>query len=72
MIALSRSRDAGKEGWGEARFMDNGFKDGQEGDGIVGGAGREKQLQCSPSLPSNCMDSISGEFALVINGHSLV
>uniref|UniRef100_A0A8C4FAS5 Phospholipid-transporting ATPase n=1 Tax=Dicentrarchus labrax TaxID=13489 RepID=A0A8C4FAS5_DICLA len=30
-----------------------------------------KQLQCPPPPPSNLMDNISGEFALVINGHSL-
>uniref|UniRef100_A0A3Q3MH08 Phospholipid-transporting ATPase n=1 Tax=Mastacembelus armatus TaxID=205130 RepID=A0A3Q3MH08_9TELE len=39
----------------------------QEGAGTGGGV---KQLHCSPS-PSNLMDNISGEFALVINGHSL-
>uniref|UniRef100_UPI0037E86E99 phospholipid-transporting ATPase ID n=1 Tax=Semicossyphus pulcher TaxID=241346 RepID=UPI0037E86E99 len=79
MIELSRTRDGGKEegmeGWGEACFMGNGFREGQEGDGTGGG----KQLQCPPRPPppppppppSNLMDSISGEFALVINGHSL-
>lgn len=80
MIELSRTRDGGKEermeGWGEACFMGNGVKEGQEGDGIGGGAGGEKQLQCSPPPPppppSNFMDNISGEFSLVINGHSLV
>lgn len=78
MIELSRTRDGGKEegmeGWGEACFMGNGLKEGQEGDAIGGGAGGEKQLQCTPSSPppSNLMETISGEFALVINGHSLV
>uniref|UniRef100_A0A3Q3IVB8 Phospholipid-transporting ATPase n=1 Tax=Monopterus albus TaxID=43700 RepID=A0A3Q3IVB8_MONAL len=33
--------------------------------------GGVKQLQCSPPPPSNLTDNISGEFALVINGHSL-
>ncbi|XP_026227999.1 phospholipid-transporting ATPase ID isoform X2 [Anabas testudineus] len=74
MIELSRTRDGGKEermeGWGEACFMGNGFKEGQEGDVLAGG---EKQPQCSPSPPPppNFMENISGEFALVINGHSL-
>ncbi|XP_058504274.1 phospholipid-transporting ATPase ID isoform X2 [Solea solea] len=89
MIELSRSTDGGKEagmeGWGEARFTGNGIREGQEEGG--GGGGGEKQLHCSsppppppppPPLPppppppsSNVMDSISGEFALIINGHSL-
>lgn len=65
------------EGWGEACFMGNGFREGQEGDGTGGGGGRGvggggKQLQCPPPPPPNLMDNISGEFALVINGHSLV
>ncbi|XP_076592980.1 phospholipid-transporting ATPase ID [Chaetodon auriga] len=73
MIELSRTRDGGKEegmeGWGEACFMGNGFREGQEGDGTGGGG---KQLQCPPPPPPpNLMDNISGEFALVINGHSL-
>ncbi|KAM7383468.1 hypothetical protein PAMP_003116 [Pampus punctatissimus] len=75
MIELSQSRDGGKEegmeGWGEACFMGNGFRERQGGD-VMGGGG--KQLQCPPPLPPpppNLMDNISGEFALVINGHSL-
>ncbi|XP_070768628.1 phospholipid-transporting ATPase ID [Enoplosus armatus] len=75
MIELSRTRDGGKEegmeGWGEACFMGNGFREGQDGDGMAGGG---KQLQCPlppPPPPSNLMENISGEFALVINGHSL-
>ncbi|XP_028985138.1 phospholipid-transporting ATPase ID [Betta splendens] len=67
MIAVSRGRDGGKEGWGEARCADNGCKGGQGGDA----GGGEKQLQCSAPPPSSFMDSISGEFALVVNGHSL-
>nr|XP_046255311.1 phospholipid-transporting ATPase ID isoform X1 [Scatophagus argus] len=76
MIELSRTRDGGKEdgmeGWGEACFMGNGFREGQEGDD-VGGGGGGKHLQCPPPPPpsNNLMDNISGEFALVINGHSL-
>uniref|UniRef100_A0A7N9B1D8 Phospholipid-transporting ATPase n=1 Tax=Mastacembelus armatus TaxID=205130 RepID=A0A7N9B1D8_9TELE len=60
-------RHMGKEGWGEACFVGNGLRERQEGAGTGGGV---KQLHCSPS-PSNLMDNISGEFALVINGHSL-
>lgn len=83
MIELSRTRDGvkeeGMEGWGEACFMGNGYREGQEGDG-TGGGGEEKQLPCppppppppTPPPPSNLMDNISGEFALIINGHSLV
>ncbi|KAF3691940.1 Phospholipid-transporting ATPase ID [Channa argus] len=79
MIEHSRTRDGVKEermeGWGEACYMGNGFKEGQGSDGIGGGggAGGEKQLQCSPPPPppSHLMDNIPGEFALVINGHSL-
>lgn len=82
MIELSQTRDGGKEDgmekMGEACFMGNGFKEGQEEDGTAaataaagGGAGEGKQVQF-PSPPSNFMDNISGEFALVINGHSLV
>uniref|UniRef100_A0AAQ5YSA2 Phospholipid-transporting ATPase n=1 Tax=Amphiprion ocellaris TaxID=80972 RepID=A0AAQ5YSA2_AMPOC len=69
------------EGWGEACFMSNGFKEGQEGENSAAAAEEGgKQLQCSPPLPpspplprppSNFMENISGEFALVINGHSL-
>ncbi|CAJ1062262.1 phospholipid-transporting ATPase ID isoform X2 [Xyrichtys novacula] len=81
MIELSKARDGGKqegmEGWGEACFTSYGLREGQEG-GDAGG----KQLGCPPSSPppppppptpppSYLMDSISGEFALVINGHSL-
>ncbi|XP_041844181.1 phospholipid-transporting ATPase ID isoform X2 [Melanotaenia boesemani] len=76
MIELSRARDGGKadgmEGWAEAHFMGNGYKEGQGGDGAA--EGREgKQLQCTPVPlpPTHVIDSISGEFALVISGHSL-
>ncbi|KAM8734430.1 phospholipid-transporting ATPase ID isoform 3-T3 [Acanthopagrus schlegelii] len=80
MIVLSRSRDGekeeGMEGWAEAGFMGNGFREGQEGDGTAAAAATAggKQLQCPPPPPppsNNLMDNISGEFALVINGHSL-
>ncbi|XP_026172913.1 phospholipid-transporting ATPase ID isoform X1 [Mastacembelus armatus] len=67
MVELSQTRHMGKEGWGEACFVGNGLRERQEGAGTGGGV---KQLHCSPS-PSNLMDNISGEFALVINGHSL-
>uniref|UniRef100_A0AAQ6AMI9 Phospholipid-transporting ATPase n=1 Tax=Amphiprion ocellaris TaxID=80972 RepID=A0AAQ6AMI9_AMPOC len=61
--------------------LSNGFKEGQEGENSAAAAEEGgKQLQCSPPLPpspplprppSNFMENISGEFALVINGHSL-
>lgn len=76
MIQLSRAKDGGKdegmEGWAEARFMGNGLKDGQEGNGTTGGG--SKPLPC-PSVPTSAsgdMDNITGEFALIISGHSLV
>ncbi|KAF6739741.1 Phospholipid-transporting ATPase ID [Oryzias melastigma] len=77
MIELSRAREEGKvvEGWAEACFMSNGCKEGQAGDGTAdaGGEGARKPSQCPPIAPvsSNLMDSVSGEFALVISGHSL-
>ncbi|XP_004541353.1 phospholipid-transporting ATPase ID isoform X1 [Maylandia zebra] len=81
MIELSRTRDGVKEegmqGWREPCFNGNGFKEGQEGGDTAGGSGGGvgKQLHGSPLPPplplSNLMDNISGEFALVINGHSL-
>ncbi|KAM9310665.1 phospholipid-transporting ATPase ID [Pholidichthys leucotaenia] len=86
MIELSQTRDGGKdggvEGWIESCFMSNGYKE-EKGEDTAGGAGgggegREgaggaKELPCSaaPAPNSNLMDSISGEFALVISGHSL-
>ncbi|KAL6109500.1 atp8b2 [Pungitius sinensis] len=66
MIVLSRTREGGKEEGTEGCFMGNGFR---EGEGMVGAGA--KQLQYPPPPPPNLMDNISGEFALVINGHSL-
>lgn len=66
-VNLSKTREGGKEEGIEGCFMGNGFR---EGEGLGGAGG--KQLQCPPPPPSNLMDNISGEFALVINGHSLV
>lgn len=73
MIKLSQSRDGGKkesiEGWREACFMGNGFREELGGACPVGG----KQPHCPPPPPSkDLMDNISEEFALIINGHSLV
>ncbi|XP_024917280.1 phospholipid-transporting ATPase ID isoform X2 [Cynoglossus semilaevis] len=69
MIQLSQTTDGGKEpgmeGWGEPYLSGNGLNEGQEGRG-------EKQMEGSLPPSSSCvMDNISGEFALVINGHSL-
>ncbi|XP_034030686.1 phospholipid-transporting ATPase ID [Thalassophryne amazonica] len=70
MIELSQARDGrkeeGMEGWGEACFTTNGLRGEQSGNDTREGG---KQLPCPPL--SNLMDSISGDFALVINGHSL-
>ncbi|XP_037836468.1 phospholipid-transporting ATPase ID isoform X2 [Kryptolebias marmoratus] len=72
MVEMSRARDGekreGMEGRAEACFMGNGFGGGPEGDG---GGGKPLQGSSFPSPPSSFMDSISGEFGLVINGHSL-
>ncbi|KAM3873313.1 phospholipid-transporting ATPase ID [Diretmus argenteus] len=79
MIEFLQTRDGGKqeglEVWGEACVLGNGFGGAQAADS---GGGGGKQLQCPlppgpppPQLPSSLMDNISGEFALVINGHSL-
>ncbi|KAK6326887.1 hypothetical protein J4Q44_G00025320 [Coregonus suidteri] len=86
MIEFARTREGGKEermeGWGEACSLGNGFWGGG-GDGGVGGrewpSVGEKQQPCPPPPgpppprppSSTTLDSISGEFALVINGHSL-
>lgn len=75
MIELSQTRDHGQEagidGWGETCFSGNGFKEEVQGEGT--GGQRGKQLHRPPPPPScSLMDNISGDFALVINGHSLV
>lgn len=68
MAELSQTRGDATERWG---FTANGLKEEVEAEGSGGGGG--KQLHCSPpSSFSSLMDNISGEFALVVNGHSLV
>lgn len=68
-MELSRPTDGGKdpgtEGWTDVCFMSNGFKEGHGGDG---GGRRHPQQPPPPSL----VDHVSGEFALVVHGHSLV
>ncbi|KAM4567722.1 phospholipid-transporting ATPase ID isoform 2-T2 [Fundulus diaphanus] len=75
MIELSRAKDGGKdggmEGWAEASFTGKGLKDGQEGNGTTGGGSKQRHCSSFPSSPSSDMDNISGEFALIISGHSL-
>ncbi|KAM6909972.1 phospholipid-transporting ATPase ID [Xenentodon cancila] len=78
MIELSRARDGGKdeglEGWVDKCFMGNGFREGGDGDATAApGRGGGKRFRCTPfpSAHSNFMEGISGEFGLVINGHSL-
>lgn len=92
MIELSQVREGAKEegmeGWAEACFTGNGFREAKSGVGPGGGSGGGgggggrggggggkggKQLHCtSPPSSNSIMDNIPGEFALVINGHSLV
>ncbi|XP_072572275.1 phospholipid-transporting ATPase ID isoform X2 [Paramormyrops kingsleyae] len=75
MIESARSREGGKEGvmdWA-ACSLENGFG-GQSGE--QGGwhpQQEEKPQQGSPPAPAlpSLLDSISGEYALVISGHSL-
>ncbi|XP_048881278.1 phospholipid-transporting ATPase ID isoform X1 [Brienomyrus brachyistius] len=75
MIESARSRDGGKEGvmdWA-ACSLENGFG-GQSG--VQGGwhqQQEEKPQQGAPPAPAlpSLLDSISGEYALVISGHSL-
>ncbi|XP_012994888.2 phospholipid-transporting ATPase ID isoform X2 [Esox lucius] len=80
MIQFAHTREEGKEGgveeWGEACSLGNGFSGGggDMGGGREWPSVEEKQQQCPPPPgppSSTTLDSISGEFALVINGHSL-
>ncbi|CAN9513586.1 unnamed protein product [Ophioblennius macclurei] len=65
-------------GFKEGREGDNvaRMEEGQQGGGGGGGGEAGKRPQSPPPPPpppppSNLMDNVSGEFALVINGHSL-
>lgn len=72
MTELSQTKGDATERWG---FTANELKEEveAEGTGGGGGGGGGKQLHCSPLRSfSSLMDNISGEFALVVNGHSLV
>ncbi|KAG9345376.1 hypothetical protein JZ751_009923 [Albula glossodonta] len=84
MMESARSRDGGKEeemeGWAEGCSLGNGFGSGAGGVGGGGGAGgadwqQQENKQPDPTPPplppSTLLDSISGEYALVISGHSL-
>ncbi|XP_051999807.1 phospholipid-transporting ATPase ID isoform X2 [Xyrauchen texanus] len=71
MLESARTRDEGKEaeaqGWGGACAHGNGF----------GGGGAANcmpdEAKCPPpqALPSSLLESVNGEFALIISGHSL-
>lgn len=69
MLESARTRDGGKEaeaqGWG-----------GACGNGCESGAANctpdESKRPAPQAPPSSLLESISGEFALVISGHSLV
>ncbi|XP_072316163.1 phospholipid-transporting ATPase ID [Eucyclogobius newberryi] len=68
MMELSQSREEGKEVFAEACFLS------RDGDGEVTEAEKDERRPASPVCPAslfNLMDNISGEFGLVINGHSL-
>ncbi|XP_036394812.1 phospholipid-transporting ATPase ID isoform X2 [Megalops cyprinoides] len=78
MMESARSRDGGKEegmeGWGEGCSLGNGFGVGGVGGGADWQPQREEKQQGSvppPGPPSTLLDSIAGEYALVISGHSL-
>lgn len=72
MLESTRTRDGGKEaeaqGWGGACAFGNG----------CGGGGAANWMpdksNCPPpqAPPPSLLESISGEFALIISGHSLV
>uniref|UniRef100_A0A3B5MX80 Phospholipid-transporting ATPase n=1 Tax=Xiphophorus couchianus TaxID=32473 RepID=A0A3B5MX80_9TELE len=47
------------------------IKDGQEGDCTSGRGSKQRHCSSFPPSASGDMDSISGEFALIISGHSL-
>lgn len=68
MAELSQTRGGTSERWG---FTANGLKEEVEAEGTGGGGGKQLH-RAPPSSFSSLMDSISGEFALVVNGHSLV
>ncbi|XP_030639450.1 phospholipid-transporting ATPase ID [Chanos chanos] len=72
MMESARSRDGGKEvesqGWGEACSFGNGFG---TGDAANWTQPKEKSSAPPTAPPTSILESISGEFALVISGHSL-
>lgn len=70
MMELSQSRDEEKELLAEACFMNSEVKERQ---GRASEDDKQQpQFPASPGPPFLLMDNISGEFGLVINGHSLV
>lgn len=71
MTELSQTNGDATERCG---FTANGLKEEVEAEGTGGGGGGGgKQLHCSPVRSfGSLMDNISGEFALVVNGYSLV
>lgn len=69
MTALSQTRD---EGTGRWAFASSRCKEEAEGEGTRGGGGGKQLRGPPPPSFSSLVDDISGEFALVVNGHSLV
>ncbi|XP_036450045.1 phospholipid-transporting ATPase ID [Colossoma macropomum] len=70
MMESARTRDGGKEvetQWGGACSLGNGFSSGDAANCIPD---QEKCAQ-PQAPPTSVLESISGEFALVISGHSL-
>ncbi|XP_076826211.1 LOW QUALITY PROTEIN: phospholipid-transporting ATPase ID [Brachyhypopomus gauderio] len=71
MMESSRTRDDGKEvemqDMGGACSLGNGF---DSRDATNWTPGQKKSFQ-APPLPASLLESVSGEFALVISGHSL-
>ncbi|XP_073702600.1 phospholipid-transporting ATPase ID [Garra rufa] len=71
MLESTRTRDGGKEaeaqGWGGACAFGNGCGGGAAANWMP------DESKCSPprAPPSSILESISGEFALIISGHSL-
>ncbi|KAJ8354717.1 hypothetical protein SKAU_G00222840 [Synaphobranchus kaupii] len=75
MMESARSRDGGKEeemeGWAEGCSLGNGFGGGGERADWRQLESKQQDPIPPPQPPSTLLDSISGEYALVISGHSL-
>ncbi|XP_066538368.1 phospholipid-transporting ATPase ID [Hoplias malabaricus] len=70
MMESARSRDGGKEAetqWGGACSQGNGFSSGDASNCSP----NQEKCQQPQAIPASVLEAVSGEFALVITGHSL-